>query len=519
MQRFTVTIWHGALVMIVVHGLILALISAAERFVTSWDAPGIIPLVLIIVVEAMVTQWLIAHEHQTFEEQVKVRLLELLVIVVVVRLWSLAAQGEPLLVSITPWLREPLQFLSGRFFEYFVWVLVAWMVTAFLMSDVLDWQSGSYIAATNDSTIERDHLQQEWDESVARFRRRYVMLVFVMLAASTLAVYGGRPMPAINSTLLVVSTIAALVAGLVLQSEGRLSLLRRSWALDNIVVDAGVNRRWGRMGMVLIGVLVLLAPLLGAVMLVAPPPPIVPVLNLLLVGMTVVVSVVLLLISILLAPIIFLLSLLNSGTTPPPAPALPQFEPPQIAQVAGERPLWPALIFWGCILVLIGLAFARYLRGRSDIGAALRRWRIFRWIRLTAGEFWSDARGWAILAATTLRKMRRPRNRTKARLRAQGIQAQLRAMYRRMRGAGVRRGVVSRMAQTPYEYSAELERTLAAAGDDVRGLTEAYVAAEYGPNPEEPSHLQQARRHWRRLQRWLLRSATLRRRDPPSSGQ
>ena len=518
MQRFAVTLWHGALLLVLVMGLMIALIGAAERFIPTWNAPAIIPLVVVIVIEAMLTQWLIVRERQQFEEQVKVRLLELLVIVVVVRLWSLAAQGEPLMVSITPWLREPLRFFSGRFFEYFVWTLIAWVVTTMLMSDILDWQRGANFVGTTDTTIERDHLQQEWDEAVARYRRRYVILVFVMLAASSLAVYGGQPLQGINSSFLLGSTISALVAGLLLQSEGRLNLLQRSWALDNIAVDAGLTRRWGRLGMLLIAGLVLLAPLVGSLMLVAPPPPIVPILNLLLVAMTVVVSIVLLLISIILSPIVYLLSLLNSGDSPPPAPAMPEIVPPQIAQPPGDRPLWPALIFWGCILVLVVIALIRYIRGRSEIGAALRRWRIFHWLRASADELWSDARGWVALAARTLRRMRRPRNRTTARLNAQGVQAQLRVLYRRMRGAGARRGIDSRISQTPYEYSAELERSLLAVGEDVRGLTEAYVASEYGPHPDEPTHLQQARRHWRRLQRWLLRSATMRRRKRPPTG-
>ena len=518
MQRFAVTVWHGALLLVLVMGLMIALIGAAERFITNWYAPGLLALIAVVVLEAMLTQWLIVRERQAFEEQLKVRVLEIIVIILVVRLWSLAAQGEPLVTTLTPWLREPLRFFTGRFFEYFVWSLIAWVVTTLLMNDVLDWQRGAYITGVTETSIERDHLQQEWDESVARYRRRYLMLVFLMLAASTVAVYGGRPSQVIRPTVLVVSSLSALVAGLLLQSEGRLSVLRRTWALDNINVDVGVSRRWGRLGVLLVMGLVVLAPILGSLMLVAPPPPIVPLLNMLLVAMTVVVSVVLLLISILLSPIVYLLSLLNSGDTAPPPPSMPEIVPPQIAQTAGDRPLWPALIFWGCILVLILLALARYVQGRSAIGNALRQWRIFRWLRSTTQELWADARGWVALAATTLRKMRRRRRpRATPRGRAEGVQAQLRVLYRRMRGAGVRRGVNARVSQTPYEYSAELERSLVAVGEDVRGLTDAYVAAEYGPYPDEPTHLQQARRHWRRLQRWLLRSSTLRRRPRPPS--
>jgi hypothetical protein len=518
LPRFVVTVWHGALLLVVVMGLFIALVAATERFIIGWHAPALIPLIAILAVEAMATHWLVVRERQSMEEQLKVRGLELLVVIVVVRLWSLAAQGEPLIDTLIPWLRDPLRFFGGRFLEYMIWAVLAWIITTVLYNDVLDWGRGAYVSGINETSIERDLLQQEWDETVARYRRRYVTLLFVMLAAATVATYGGTPLRAVNASMLVVTSICAVVAGLMLQSEGRLSLLRRSWTLDEIDVDAGVGRRWGRLGMLLILTLVLLAPLVGAAMLVAPPPPLVPVLNVILVGMTLVVSLVLLLLSILLSPLVYLLSFLSGSEGPPPAPSMPDITPPQIRQVPGERPLLPALIFWGCIALLVAYAVVRYVRGHSAIGEALRRWRIFRWLQATVEELWGDARGWAALAATTLRRMRRRRPRQRTRGRAKGVRAQLRVLYRRMRGAGARRGVDARVSQTPYEYSAQLAQSMRAAGDDIHGLTEAYVAAEYGPDPEEPSHLQQARRHWRRLQRWLLRSSSLRRRSrPPNS--
>jgi hypothetical protein len=84
-------------------------------------------------------------------------------------------------------------------------------------------------------------------------------------------------------------------------------------------------------------------------------------------------------------------------------------------------------------------------------------------------------------------------------------------LYRRMKAAGSRRGVHSAPAQTPYEYGSELSRNLPPAQQDIAGLTEAYVVAEYGPRPVGPAELHRARRHWNRLQRWLLRSSSLKR--------
>jgi hypothetical protein len=260
----------------------------------------------------------------------------------------------------------------------------------------------------------------------------------------------------------------------------------------------------------LIIALLLTAPLVSWIVLVAPPPPLIPIVNFILGVLTMIVSIVFL---ILLSPLILLLSLLRGGgaTMPPIAP----IQPPQIPDSsAGERPLWPALIFWGCVLILIGIAIYRYLLARSDLRDALRQWRLTRWLLFVASLFrgWaSDARAWVELAGSSLRRMVRRRRRRARRAQPRGARAQLRALFRRMQAAGTRRGIRPGTAQTPYEYRDELSREVPIGTEDIQGLTEAYVAAEYGPRPPGSHEVTEARRHWRRLRRWLTGSGETKR--------
>jgi hypothetical protein len=232
-----------------------------------------------------------------------------------------------------------------------------------------------------------------------------------------------------------------------------------------------------------------------------PPPPLVPLANVLLAGMALLLAVIIGIFSLLLLPFAWLLSLLSGRGAPPP-PALPRIPPPQLVEQAGERPLLPALIFWGCITLLIGLAVLRYLREREDVRALLRRWpglqRLLTWL----GATWSDARAWGVLMVDTVRRrLSRPRRRVARRQRARDARGQVRMLYRRMVSAGGRRGVSHPVSQTPLEFRDALRDAMPSADVDASGLTSVYISGEYGPQPPGGADVRHARLHWRRLER------------------
>jgi hypothetical protein len=68
-----------------------------------------------------------------------------------------------------------------------------------------------------------------------------------------------------------------------------------------------------------------------------------------------------------------------------------------------------------------------------------------------------------------------------------------------------RQGVMHRPSQTPYEFGTALQRTLPTIDRETRDLTDAYVAAEYGPQPPSTGDVRRARHVWRRIERVLLR--------------
>ncbi|HZB96351.1 MAG TPA: hypothetical protein VE268_10335, partial [Herpetosiphonaceae bacterium] len=81
MRRVALTVWQSFLILLMVWGLLTALVAAAGRFVPTWNAPGLTSLALIVAVEALITQRLMARERRRIEEQLGARGLELVIII------------------------------------------------------------------------------------------------------------------------------------------------------------------------------------------------------------------------------------------------------------------------------------------------------------------------------------------------------------------------------------------------------------------------------------------------------
>jgi hypothetical protein len=170
--------------------------------------------------------------------------------------------------------------------------------------------------------------------------------------------------------------------------------------------------------------------------------------------------------------------------------------------------LLPALIFWTCIVILVGVAVLRYVQQRQDLRAWLGRWRGTRWLMRLFGNAWQDLRDWSALAVQTIqRRLQRPRRVSSSRVpQPTGSQAQLRQLYRRMVRSAQRSGVPHPRSQTPYELRTALGKALPPVDTDAGALTDVYVTAEYGPQPAQPSDVRRARKHWRRIKQLTVRS-------------
>jgi hypothetical protein len=75
----------------------------------------------------------------------------------------------------------------------------------------------------------------------------------------------------------------------------------------------------------------------------------------------------------------------------------------------------------------------------------------------------------------------------------------IRRIYAHLSGLAAERGHPRAINQTPYEYQPTLELAFPGCHQEVRRITEAYVAVHYGEVPERPQELRAIRAAWDRV--------------------
>ncbi len=178
-----------------------------------------------------------------------------------------------------------------------------------------------------------------------------------------------------------------------------------------------------------------------------------------------------------------------------------------VQEVAGQ---WPVLL--GVVAVL-ALAYASLSGGQGRSGR--RGWRslvatLSRYVRLLAALLPAPARR---LAARARVFAARGPDRVSARIRRMhgpaldGLPARkaVVTLYLAALEHAARRGYARRAGQTPAEYAADLGSRVPEAHDAASGLTQAFVAARYGPGRVDSTQVERARDAWQRLRSALRR--------------
>ncbi|HEY0735037.1 MAG TPA: DUF4129 domain-containing protein [Herpetosiphonaceae bacterium] len=509
MRNVRFNLGHMLLIVMLVLGTVAALLAGIEVFIPQLRYPWLLPLLALATVDAVITQRLVARERLSIGEQGTIRAVEWFLLFVAIRIASLAVESGSIRQLIQPWIRDPLAFFGGYFVVYFWPTLLTWGLASLIAVSVLAFEIELPREGVRSLPSEEAAVIDDRAVALATFDRYWLICTLIALAGGALALYQmplGTALQSWTTAQPVVAVLACLISGLALHSQGQLDRLRYGWQIEQLNVAADVPRRWRRASVLLIGAACLVGLLLSQGTLWVPPPPLVPVLNVLLIVVAFIVTIIVAIFGLLLFPFAWLLAYLT-GTTTPASPIVRPITPPQIP-TSTERPLLPALIFWACVAILVGVAALRYVQQRQDLRAWLGRWRGTRWLMRVLGDMWQDLRDWSALAVETIqRRFRRSRRVSSSRVaQPSGSQAQLRQLYQRMIRSGERRGVQHPRSQTPYEFRAALGKALPPVDTDAGALTDVYVAAEYGPQPAQPNDVRRARKHWRRIRQATLRA-------------
>lgn len=515
MRTIRFSMWQILLVVTLMLSVASTVITALHGLLPSWSSPWLLPLLALVIIDATLTQRVVVQERLSLAEQGALRLVELVLLAVAIRAASALAEGVSLLSVAEPWLRDPFAFFDGRFGEYTVAAILAWVPATLLAQTVLDLEAEAPHINTALMSSEESALLQDRMLAVARFDRLWLLCMLLTLTGAALVLRQQSLVAALTSwgtAQPLLAVLGCLLAGFLLHSQGQLDQLQYGWHLQQTSVDVEVPRRWRRMSWLLIGVALLLGLVLSRVLPLVPPPPLVLLTNALLLILTLLLAIVIGLFSLILFPFAWLLSWL-SGDPVPAMPAIPTIQPPQIPLAPVERPLLPGLIFWLCVLVLVIIAALHYVQQRQSLRALMMRWPGTRWLLRWLDTLWHEFDQWRTLVVATVRERLRRRPTPRRQLRPRGNSAQIRALYRRLVRAAEERGVPHPRSQTAYEFRSAAEAALPPATDDIANLTDVYVAAEYGPAPPQPADVRRARSAWRRIERIFARTSSRLRRS------
>jgi len=224
-------------------------------------------------------------------------------------------------------------------------------------------------------------------------------------------------------------------------------------------------------------------------------------------------------VSLLVGIFVYLMALLLSLIFPQINPTPPKLQLPAEApavQAAGAPQSWLQILlsalFWIVLLVIIVYAVGRVLRERLGGERGQGSWwsRLLAWLRGLMQQW----RAWRQAVQTRLGERLARRQGVLPHIGAPGRFLSLRRLpprelvryfYLSTLRRAERAGQPRRPAQTPYEYEAELDRTLPELEPDLSGLTGAFMTARYSPQPVQPEEAQAAKSFWQRIKEALHR--------------
>ncbi|WP_298821654.1 DUF4129 domain-containing protein [Chloroflexus sp.] len=280
-----------------------------------------------------------------------------------------------------------------------------------------------------------------------------------------------------------------LILIMLAQQRARLA----DWQSEEAEISSDLNRHWSRISIVVIGLIILFAVSLPGQQISLIPAEWRETM-LVLASIILLITLILALFFIGLASLIallplLLLMLLDRFQNSDIAPAQP-LQPPAIAAPPESEPfIWAGIIFWICMLLLVGLAFWTIIRRQE-------------WMHNVADQF----QHWSEQFVMALRKWRfgrwRYRRKPVANQRRQPTTKQVRltdiaiTSYHTALREAARYGYRRYPSQTPAEFAAMITKQLPEGSPELEALTEAYHRAAYARRSTD-------RKEWRQLGTWL----------------
>jgi hypothetical protein len=501
---------------IMLAGLSAAAAGAVGRFAPNWRPGYLVAACFLIALEAGLVHAVARAERMWTGEMLRYIVPELTVMLAVMRVAAtLSDSTATVAADLRRWLYDPLSIFDTLFIVYILVGLLVGVLAHVGMRDLAELAPQPFERSIGDDEGSRRHavaIAADRVQALRRISSRFVgggvlLLLGLGLEAVNIERLAGPSRPI--SWLSAAGALLYLACGCLLYSQARLALLQARWRLDGVTVAGSVARHWSRASILLIGGVVGAALLLPRAYGLGLLDTLRGLLGLIGYALALIGYAVIWLFSMLALIPALLFALFSSNDTAAP-PAMPRFIPPEAPPpVAREPQLLPALIFWACMCFLTGYAFWIVVQRHPGLMSALTTRGPLAWLLRQLGLAWRDTRSWAGQAAARASQLLRrpaaaPRRRIPAlRLGRLAPRELVFYFYRSTIRRASERGVRRRGGQTPYEYRATLVERLPEAEQALGELTDAFVLAQYSPQPVGRDDARRARRPWEELRRRL----------------
>lgn len=487
----------------------ISAVELGKSLLPSWRGGYLVPLTLLISLEAMYAQRAIRRYPVFSPEWALRRLSEWVFILLVLKLAEFAARGPAQLIAEIPlWAQD----FKTYFFtpDYLVAIGLAFLVWG-LSTEFAELLAQLEI---NERTLA---VERETGISEDRAKLRQQLLSLIMIVGSILIImttllrsdwevlWKDRPPLQVGTANLLVYFILALI----LLSLTQFSILRVHWSLEHISINRDLSKRWVYYSAIFLILLVVGASLLPTRYTVG-------LLDVLSLSLAIFLNLITLIAFLLLLPISlifnFLMSLFNTSDEPTQMTIQP---PPELIprQASGNSwlELLASLVFWVIFVAVIAFAVYYYLQQRKDLWFLFRKMPMFERLRHFWRGFlswlWGVNQGISVVVAAGIQRMRAMRvsrlesERGLGFLSLRKLTARQRVFfyYLAMLRRGGERGWTRYSDQTPYEYAQELGASLPEAKDEVSTLTKNFVEARYSQHEVNEQHVGIVRQSWERI--------------------
>ncbi len=539
---FRVDPWTRRLVRPVLIAALATSVSVALLAVIRIVSPenawmALVPLCFFLALEGAYTAAWLNNPDSYGVDRLVYRLTEIVLILVLVRVysWALFGGGIPSPEEMRLYLTSPIAILTvGAFITSAFVALVAWAIAVslgriFAKLDVSIFELRFYrLSQAEQKGMGDDRpIQVPRDQLLSAYLGNWLTIGMGMIILAALSTFEVEQFATVSNPLdiarlglsaaMLFALITYFLAGFWLLSHGRLLRMNARWLMDGVAKEADLERGWQRRALTLI----LAVAAVAAFLPIGSTLPISRILSLGIGGIAYFVGLAIQIIGTLFAATIMALTGNAEESQPPQAPdiAMPPMEDALAPPVGPTNPVVEMVFtsaFWALVIAMIIGALLFFLRER---GYSLQRERIEGQWRIVAGwlrELWARLTGRVRLARRELRtrlraaetvvdtpKEGRAAGRGFFRLGALSPRDQIRYYYLALVRRAGERGVQRSAAETPLEYVRDLKMMWPESEEEIEEMTSAFVAARYGRQPVERSAARSMKERWNQLKHRL----------------